>query len=67
MKASGVAPTCTPVAYSRITSRTGVVTTGFCAAMYSSVLVGLMKAVEAFIANGSRQTSQPATRAGSSA
>jgi hypothetical protein len=47
-------------AYERTTSLMGVLTIGRSAAMYSSVLVGLMKRVASFRAKGSRHTSQPA-------
>ena len=52
--------------YGSATSVIGVLTIGCSAAMYSSVLVGLMKRVASFRANGSRHTSQPARYAGSS-
>ena len=52
----------TRIAVRLATSWIGVLTIGLPAAMYSSVLVGLMKRVASFSANGIRQTSQPATR-----
>jgi hypothetical protein len=48
------------------TSLIGVLTLGLPAAMYSSVLVGLMKRVESLSANGSRHTSHCATSPGRS-
>jgi hypothetical protein len=50
-----------------ITSAIGVLTIGFPAAMYSRVLVGLMKRVESLSAKGMRHTSHCDTRPGSSA
>ena len=47
------------------TSRIGVLTIGLPAAMYSRVLVGLMKRVDSLRANGISATSQPATSCGS--
>jgi hypothetical protein len=46
--------------YGPATSRIGVLTIGCSAAMYSSVLVGLMKRVASLSANGMMLTSQPA-------
>ena len=50
-----------------LTSWIGVDTTGLPAAMYSSVLVGLMNSVDSLSANGIRHTLHPATSCGSSA
>jgi len=44
-----------------------VETTGLPAAKYSGVLVGLMKRVDSFLANGISATSQPAMYRGKSA
>ena len=63
---AGVAAMGTTSAYCCATSRTGVLTIGLPAARYSSVLVGLMKRVDALSAKGIMQTSQPARKAGSS-
>ena len=51
-------------AYGMATSAMFVLTMGNCAAMYSSTLVGLMKRVASFSANGSKHTSQPAKNCG---
>ena len=48
------------LAVRRTTSAIGVETTGFPAARYSGVFVGLMYLVAAFIANGIIATSHPA-------
>ena len=63
-KAALSCATSTAWPYSEITSRIAVLTTGFSPAMYSSVLVGLMKRVDSFNANGIRPTSQPARKYG---
>lgn len=65
MYCSGVSAMATTSPYGTTTSVIGVETDGSSAAMYSSTLVGLMNLVESFIANGSRQTSQPARNCGS--
>jgi hypothetical protein len=61
-KSSASCATTTASPYSEITSSTAVLTTGFSAAMYSSVWVGLMKRVCSLSAKGIRHTSQPASR-----
>ena len=53
---SGVRAMRTTSPYRLATSLIAVLTTGLPAAMYSSVLVGLMKRVDSFRANGSRPT-----------
>lgn len=65
MKPATSCPMRTTSPYMPITSRIGVLTMGFSAAMYSRVLVGLMYCVASFCAKGSRHTSHPATRPGS--
>jgi hypothetical protein len=52
--------------YGRTTSRIDVDTIGLPAAMYSGVLVGLMKRVASLRAKGSSATSQPAMYRGNS-
>ena len=51
----------TAPAYCPTTSATGVETIGLWAAMYSRVLVGLMKRVASFRAKGIMHTSKPLT------
>src|SRR5687768_1013310 len=65
IKACGVAAIDTTSPYSSITSLTGVLTMGNSAAIYSSVLVGLIKRVDSLIVNGNRHTFQPARKWGS--
>src|SRR5690242_14118895 len=65
IKACGEAAIATTSPYISTTSLIGVLTIGSSAAMYSRVLVGLMKRVDSFSAKGSRQTFQPASKCGS--
>jgi hypothetical protein len=60
INSSAVLAMATTWPYGTLTSLTGVLTIGNSAAIYSSTLVGLMNLVESFMANGIRQTSQPA-------
>jgi hypothetical protein len=63
LSASGAIATMSP--NMAFTSWMGVETIGLPAAMYSSVLVGLMNSVDSLSANGIRHTSHPATSCGS--
>ena len=67
IKSACVSPRCTICPYGSATSVIGVLTMGRSAAMYSRVLVGLMKRVASLRANGSRHTSHPVRYCGSSA